>query len=133
MFNKIFTTCLNIGFSELEDSWKTYSTLSVTEGCIRLQPVTKVNIRAFFQWKNQDGRGSCLSVINVAEGNDPIERCNTHKQWTDDASNMARNAMPKSLTEKMEFCQTTQFIIDENVSQMRNVTGATDSIMGVQN
>ena len=46
---------------------------------------------------------------------------------------MARNAMPKSLTEKMEFCQTTQFIIDENVSQMRNVTGATDSIMGVQN
>ena len=41
--------------------------------------------------------------FNVAEINNLIERYNTHKQWTDDASNMAKNAIPKSFAKKMEW------------------------------
>ena len=50
VFNTNFTTCLDIEFSEIEDSWKTYSSLTVADGCIRLQLITKVNIQAFIQW-----------------------------------------------------------------------------------
>ena len=46
VFNNNSSTCLYIEFSELEDSWKTYRNLSVSEDCIMLQPGTKVNIWA---------------------------------------------------------------------------------------
>ena len=49
-FNENINTCVDIKFSGLEDNCKTYSGLTVTEGCIRLRPITKVNIRAFIQW-----------------------------------------------------------------------------------
>ena len=44
LFNKKFTTCLDIKFQEFENSWNTYSTLSVAEGRIQLCPGTRVNI-----------------------------------------------------------------------------------------
>ena len=49
-FNNNSTTCLYIEFSELEDSWKTYSTFSIAGGRIKLRTFTKVNIWAFLQW-----------------------------------------------------------------------------------
>ena len=47
VFNNNFNTCVDIKFSKLEDNWKTYSGLTVAEGCISLRPRTKVNIREF--------------------------------------------------------------------------------------
>ena len=76
LFNNNLTTCLNIEFSEIEDSWKTYSTFSVAEGRIRLQPGTKVNIQEFFQWTpdrirlEKDPASVCF---NVAKSNNIIE------------------------------------------------------------
>ena len=51
VFNNSFNACIDIMFSELDDQWKTYSSLTVADGQIRLRPATKeVDIRAFMQW-----------------------------------------------------------------------------------
>ena len=105
VFNTNFTTCLDIEFSEIEDSWKTYSSLTVADGCIRLQLITKVNIQAFIQWTlgsiRMDEDPSALN-FNVINRNNLIKQYNTHNQWADNASTMANNAMTKSFTKKME-------------------------------
>ena len=41
--------------------------------------------------------------FNVTERNDIIEIYNTHTHWTDNASNISMNTMPKSSTKKMEW------------------------------
>ena len=41
--------------------------------------------------------------FKVSDRNDLIELYNIHKQWTDDASTMAKNFMPNIFTEKMEW------------------------------
>ncbi len=50
VFSDTYTTCLNLTFSDLEDTWKTYSGLTINQGQIRLRPGTKVNIKALLQW-----------------------------------------------------------------------------------
>ena len=47
VFNDNFTTCIDLKFSDLDEHWKTYGYLTVTEGRIRLRPRNKVNIRDF--------------------------------------------------------------------------------------
>ena len=106
VFNDNFSSCIDIQFSELEDNWKTYSGLTVNEGRIRLRPRTKVNIKAMVQWardKLRKGEDPTQEEFPVADRDDLLERYNTHKQWIDDAPNMAKNAMPKNFTEKMEW------------------------------
>ena len=46
---------------------------------------------------------------------------------------MDNNTMPESSTKKMGFCHKTNFIINENVSQISYVTRVTDSIMDSRN
>ena len=41
--------------------------------------------------------------FKVSDRNDLIELYNIHKQWTDDASTMAKNFMPNIFTENMEW------------------------------
>ena len=112
------------------------NTRSVTESHIRLRPFTEVIIREFVQWTRDTIRldNDPVSVyFKVNKRNNLIGIWNTHKRWKNDASNIANNKTPKSSTEKMRFLLTTQFIIDENVSQMSNVTRAIESIMGGRN
>ena len=49
VFNNSFNACIDITFAKLDDHWKTYSSLTISDDCIRLRPATKVNIRAFMQ------------------------------------------------------------------------------------
>ena len=73
---------------------------------IRLLPGSKVNIWALFQWKRDRIRmykDPTSVYFNVTEMNNLIERYNTHKQWTDDASKTAKNSMRKSFTKKIEW------------------------------
>ena len=83
-FNENFNTCVDIKFSELEDNWKTYSGLTVTEGRIRLILRTKVNIRTFVQWerkKNRQYEDPRLTLFPLAKRDYTIEGFNTHNQW----------------------------------------------------
>ena len=103
VLNNNFTTFFNIEFSELEDSWKTYISLSVAEVRIRLQPGTKVNIWALFQLIRDRIRldeDPDLVYFNISERKYLTKRYSDHNQWRDDASNMAKTATPKSFTQK---------------------------------
>jgi hypothetical protein len=106
VFNDNFSTCMDLSFTELEDSWKTYSGLTINEGRIRLLPGTKVNIKAFVQWVRDQiriGNDPALSPFPVGRRHDLLERYNTHKQWLADAPGMLKSAMPKDFTEKIKW------------------------------
>jgi hypothetical protein len=106
VFNDSFNTCIDITFSELDDHWKTYSSLTAADGRIRLKPATKVNIRALVQWarhKIRMNKDPTTEMFPVASRSDLIDQYNTHKQWLADASDMAKSARPKTFTEKMKW------------------------------
>ena len=106
VFNGSFNACIDITFAELDDHWKTYSSLTVADGRIRLRPGTKVNIWVFVQWTRDKLRideDPTTEMFPVALRTDLIDRYNTHKQWVPDASDMAKSARPKMFTEKMKW------------------------------
>ena len=106
VFSDSFMTCLDLTFSDLEDNWKTYSGLTINQGQIRLRPGTKVNIKALVQWVRDRIRlneDPTTMPFPVVERIDLINRYNTHKQWIDDVSDMAKKTMPKPFTEKMKW------------------------------
>ena len=88
VFSDSFMTCLDLTFSDLEDNWKTYSSLAMNQGQIRLRLGTKVNIKALIQWVRD----------HIRLNEDPtIMPFLVIEQWIDDASDMAKNTMPKPL------------------------------------
>ena len=106
VFNNCFNTCIDITFAELDDHWKTYSSLTVADGHIRLRPGTKVNIRVFVQWtrdKLRTNEDPAAEMFPVALRKDLVYHYNTHKQWVSDASDMAKSARPKMFAEKMKW------------------------------
>ena len=48
IFGDQFTSCLDITFKELEDHFKTYSDLTVTQGQIRVRPGTRKTSKLLF-------------------------------------------------------------------------------------
>ena len=87
-------------FSELEDNWKTYISLNFAEGCIRLKPHTKVNIKSLIQWVRDriplDDYPRNFP-FPVTDRNDLIERYNKTKQWIDNAPHIANNYTPNKI------------------------------------
>ena len=41
VFNNNFKICIDIRFQELDDHWKTYSSLTEADDCIRLRPASR--------------------------------------------------------------------------------------------
>lgn len=120
VFNDNFNTCVDISFSELEDSWKTYSSLTVNEGRIRLRAGTKVNIKAFVQWTRDQTRTSIdpASVpFPVGTRNALMDRYYTHRQWLDDAQGMTKTAILKNFTEKMKWIDWKSTLVNFLQSQ----------------
>ena len=50
MFDDDFISCMDKSYEEIEADIKSYSTLTVVQGKIRLQPGTKCRIKAIVQW-----------------------------------------------------------------------------------
>ena len=105
-FEDNFNTCIDLKFSNIEKHWKTYGSLTVAECCIILRPRTKVNIGAFIYWLRYRIRMSedlASTPFSTGETDDISDRYNTHRQWMIDAEVMAKNYMPKTVTEKMKW------------------------------
>lgn len=88
VFTDWFQTCMGITFSELDDTWNTYSQLTVGNGRIRICPVTNSNIKAMVQWARDWQRIGMSTVTNIFPINDKanlLERYHNHKQWLKDA------------------------------------------------
>ena len=50
VFAKSFSTCIDMTNADLQEDWKTYSSLTVNQGQIRVRVIVKKNIRAMVQW-----------------------------------------------------------------------------------
>lgn len=97
---------IDMTFTELDDSWRTYSQLTLSEGRIRLCPITKTNICASVQWVRDCIRMSedPSNFIFLGDRADPINKYkNTHKQWADDAHAMMKSIMPKHFKDDMKW------------------------------
>ena len=72
VFGDDFATGIDKSYDELQDDFKSYSSLTVAQGQIRLNPGVKRNLRAFLQWcKDQHRKGlnhasSPFPLANVA-------------------------------------------------------------------
>ena len=82
VFNNNFNTYVDIKFYKIEDNWKTYIRITVAKGRIRIRPRTKVNVISFVQWaryKMRQDEDPILTLFQLSERDDLIERLNTHK------------------------------------------------------
>ena len=106
VFDNNFDTFLDITFSELDDTWRTYAQLTLAEGRLRLRPATKSNVRALAQWV-RDCLRTDVSPANlifpIANKATLINNYNTHKQWTEDSSGMLKSAFRKPFKEEMKW------------------------------
>ena len=106
VFNDNFNTCIDLKFFDRDKHWKSYGSLTVAEGRIRLIPRTKFNIRAFVHWlryRIMMGGDPVSTPFPTGDRDDLIERYNTDRQWMIDTEGMTKNAMPKAFTDKMNW------------------------------
>ena len=106
LFADSFEMCMDITFDELDDHWKTYNTLTVADGRIRLKPNTKLNVRALVHWVRDCYRleiDPSTLAFPVAEKIQLIRKYNTHKKWLKDSEAMAKSALPQLFTEKIKW------------------------------
>ena len=105
-FGDDFVTCMDITFEDLDNDWKTYSSLTVAQGQIRLQPNVKKNICAFVQWcrdRIRTGNDPADDPFPVNEATQLIQRHSTHKLWTSKSSDKAKTCKPKQFTDKVKW------------------------------
>ena len=106
VFGDDFTTCMDLSFEDLDNDWKSYSSLTVAQGQIRLQPNVKKNIRALVQWardKIRTGQDPTDEPFPVGDAVDLIQRYNTHKLWVGKASDKAKTSKPKQFTDQVKW------------------------------
>ena len=98
LFDDDFHSCMDKTFSALDEDWKTYSNVTITNGQIRLLPGVKKNIRAFVQWSRDKirlGENPADDPFPVDEAYTILRRYHTHKNWLDKAKEKATTTMPK--------------------------------------
>ena len=106
IFADDFMTCMDKTFSELDEDWKTYSSLTAANRQLRFVPSVKRNVRAFVQWcrdQIRTGRNPADSPFPINDAADLIRRSKTHHLWVSKASDKAKNARPKQFTEEVKW------------------------------
>eukprot|EP00978_Attheya_sp_CCMP212_P045616 scaffold353478_cov28-Attheya_sp.AAC.1 len=56
MFNDSFHSCMDKMFDEVDQDFKSYSSLTIAQGQIRLLPGIRTRIKAFIQWMRDELR-----------------------------------------------------------------------------
>ena len=106
LFDDDFQSFMDKTFSALDEDWKTYSSVTQTNGQIRLLPGVKKNIRALVQWVRDRirlGENPADTPFPVAEASAILRRYHTHKNWLDKAKEKATTTMPKVFKADMKW------------------------------
>ena len=106
LFDDDFNSCMDKTFSQLDEDWKTYASVTQANGQIRLLPGVKKNIRAFVQWTRDRirlGEDPTIMPFPVAEVSTIIRRYHTHKNWLDKATEKATTAKPRQFKSDMKW------------------------------
>lgn len=103
VFGDSWTTFIDITFEELEDHYKTYSSLRKDKGKILIQVSSRVNIKALVQWSRnllRTGEKPQENTFTLDEKAALLTHIGTYQHWIDNASIMSKAAMPQLFTEK---------------------------------
>ena len=105
-FNNDFQACIDKTPTTLNDDFKSYSVLTISQGQIWLTPGTKRTIKAFLQWTkdmyclNEDPTIVSLPINDVAN---IIRRQKTHKIFIDKSKTIPNMATPAQFTSKIKL------------------------------
>ena len=95
----------NVSF-KLDDDLKSYSTLTVAHGQIRLTPGIKKNIKAFIQWTRDQIRLGIDPItvrFPVANALDFIKRYKHHDAYVKKSKTITEMAKPEHFTDKLKW------------------------------
>ena len=108
LFDKDFTSCMDNTYVKLEDDLKSYSTLTVAHGQIRLTPGNNKNIKAFIQWKWDQirlGIDPITVIFLVENASDFIKRYKHHDAYIKKYKTITETAKPENFTYKLKWIE----------------------------
>eukprot|EP00978_Attheya_sp_CCMP212_P046992 scaffold421183_cov56-Attheya_sp.AAC.4 len=98
MFNNFFHSCMDKTFDEVDQDFKSYSSLTIAQGPIRLSPGIRTRVKAFLQWMRDEIRLGCNPTNAPFPAQmmlaDYICHYKTHLKFTRDQTTMADAAKP---------------------------------------
>ena len=106
IFGDSFNAVMELNYEELEADFKSYSTLTVADGQIRVNPRTKRLIRAFMQFiRNQIRTSVDPSTVPFVAANaiQLLHDEKTHKAFVDKSPKMIETTKPIRFTEKLRW------------------------------
>ena len=101
IFDDDFSTCMDKDLKELDDDLKSYSTLTVAQGQIRLQPGIKKRLRAFIQWSRDRirvGDDPATMPFPVGDTAALIQRMKDHSAYIKNSSTTSETAKPTTFS-----------------------------------
>eukprot|EP00978_Attheya_sp_CCMP212_P011988 scaffold29703_cov31-Attheya_sp.AAC.1 len=106
MFNDSFHSCMDKTFDEVDQDFKSYSSLTIAQGQIRLSPGIRTRIKAFIQWTRDElrlGRNPSNVPFPVQMTADYIRRYKTHLKFSRDQMTMADAAKPTKFEDTVKW------------------------------
>ena len=101
-----FDSAYDMTDTDLADSFKTFSNLTMAQGQIRLLPAQKNKIKAFVQWvkdMNRTGLNPTLMPFPVHNAASLLRRAKTHKLYVDKSDTVSSAAKPEKFTKDTEW------------------------------
>eukprot|EP00978_Attheya_sp_CCMP212_P043130 scaffold275854_cov51-Attheya_sp.AAC.4 len=106
MFNNSFHSCMDKTFDEVDQDFKSYSSLTVAQGQIRLSPGIRTRVKVFIQWTRDElrlGRNPSNPPFPAQMTADYIRRYKTHLKFSRDQMTMADAAKPTKFEDPMKW------------------------------
>ena len=106
LFSDDFESCLDKTQQELDEDLKSYSTLTQTQGQIRILPGCRKNIKAFIQWsKDQLRTGVLPSTVPFPMGHvtDLLRRSRSHELFIKKSTMISDTAKPNRFSDKLKW------------------------------
>ena len=101
MFDDTFTSCMDKTYEELDSDLKMYSSLTVAQGQIRLQPGTKRGIKSFVQWTRdtiRTDRNPVTEPIVAFDNALLMKRYKTHRTFVQKSNSISTTASPSTFS-----------------------------------
>eukprot|EP00978_Attheya_sp_CCMP212_P018785 scaffold51871_cov72-Attheya_sp.AAC.3 len=106
MFNNLFHSCMDKTFDEVDQDFKSYSSLTVAQGQIRLSSGIRTRVKVFIQWTRDElrlRRNPSNAHFPAQMTADYIRRYKTHLKFSRDQTTMADAAKPMKFEDPMKW------------------------------
>ena len=106
VFEDDFETCKTITKEDLYDNFKSYTNLTVANGRIVLNPLTKKRLHAMIEWAislYRVGQDPYAQPFPVAQSNTIIEKAKELKRYKNRAKTITEAAKPTTFTDKSDW------------------------------